>query len=71
MRTLCFFIDLSAAELYRPIADAHKLPQIEDALAEVLADAKLKVDALHPNVAGHLLLTKKITEALKDIGYVR
>ena len=65
------FSNLSAAEFYRPIADAHKVPLIADALPEVLSDAKLKVDALHPNVAGHLLLTKKITEALKDIGYVR
>ena len=65
------FSNLSAAEFYRPIADAHKVPLIANALPEVLSDAKLKVDALHPNVAGHLLLTKKITEALKDIGYVR
>lgn len=65
------FSNLSAAEFYRPIADAHKVPLIADALPEVLSDTKLKVDALHPNVAGHLLLTQKITEALKDIGYVR
>lgn len=65
------FNSLSAAEFYRPIADAHKIPLIENALPEVLSDTKLKIDALHPNVAGHLLLTKKITEALKDIGYVR
>ncbi|MBL0075809.1 MAG: hypothetical protein IPP41_07630 [Rhodocyclaceae bacterium] len=45
-------------------------PLIENALPEVLSDPKLKVDAPHPNVAGHLLLTKKIT-ALKEIGYVR
>ena len=65
------FSNLSAAEFYRPIADAHKVPLIANALPEVLSDTKLKVDALHPNVAGHLLLTQKITEALKDIGYVR
>ncbi|MBP6108986.1 MAG: arylesterase [Rhodocyclaceae bacterium] len=65
------FSSFSAAEFYRPIADAHKIPLIENALPEVLSDTKLKVDALHPNVAGHLLLTKKITAALKEIGYVR
>lgn len=65
------FNNLSAAEFYRPIAEAHKIAFIEDALPDVLSDTKLKVDALHPNAAGHVLLTKKIAEALKDIGYVR
>ena len=65
------FSSLSAAEFYRPIADAHKVPLIEDALAEVLSETNLKVDALHPNVAGHQLLNKKIIAALKKIGYVR
>jgi acyl-CoA thioesterase-1 len=65
------FNNLSAAEFYRPIADAHKVPLIEDALPDVLSDTKLKGDALHPNAPGHALLTKKIAGALKDIGYVR
>ena len=65
------FNNLSAAEFYRPIAEAQKIAYIEDALPDVLSDTKLKVDALHPNAAGHVLLTKKIAEALKDIGYVR
>ena len=65
------FSSLSAAEFYRPIADAHKVSLIEDALPEVLSDTSLKVDALHPNAAGHQLLNKKIIEALKKIGYVR
>lgn len=69
--TGAIFNSLSAAEFYGPIAKAHQIPLIEDALPEVLSDTKLKGDALHPNAAGHQLLTKKIAEALKDIGYVR
>ena len=65
------FNNLSAAEFYRPIAETHKIPLIEDALPEVLSDTKLKGDALHPNAAGHALLTTKIAKALADIGYVR
>lgn len=65
------FNNLSAAEFYRPIAQVHKIAYIEDALPDVLSDTKLKIDALHPNAAGHVILTEKITAALKDIGYVR
>lgn len=65
------FNSLSAAEFYRAIADTHKVPLIEDALPEVLSDTKLKGDALHPNAAGHQLLTTKIVAALTNIGYAR
>ena len=68
--TGAIFNSLSAAEFYRPIAKAHQVPLIEDALPEVLSDIKLKGDALHPNAAGHQLLTRKIIESLKAIGYV-
>ena len=65
------FNSLSAADFYQLIAGSHKVPLIEDALPDVLSDPKLKVDALHPNAAGHLLLTEKLFKSLKAIGYVR
>ena len=65
------FNSLSAADFYQLIAESHKVPLIEDALPDVLSDPKLKVDALHPNAAGHLLLTEKLFKSLKAIGYVR
>ncbi len=65
------FNSLSAADFYQLIAESHKVPLIEDALPDVLSDPKLKVDALHPNAAGHLLLTEKLFKSLKSIGYVR
>jgi lysophospholipase L1-like esterase len=45
------------------------VPLIEDAIADVLSDPKLKGDALHPNAAGHVLLSEKIYKELQSIGY--
>jgi acyl-CoA hydrolase len=65
------FRNLSAADFYRSVSDAHQVPLIEDAVAEVLSDPEMKGDPLHPNAAGHALLSEKIFDALKSIGYVR
>ncbi|MFA7399983.1 MAG: arylesterase [Sideroxydans sp.] len=65
------FQNLSAAEFYRDIAKAQQVPLIEDAIADVLSDPQLKVDQLHPNAAGHQLLTEKILDELRKIGLVR
>lgn len=63
------FQSLSAADFYRQLADEQHVPMIEDAIAEVLSDPKMKGDPLHPNVAGHAILSGKIFDALKSIGY--
>lgn len=63
------FQNLSAADFYRSIAEAHQVPLIEDAIAEVLSDPEMKGDPLHPNAAGHMQLEQKIFDALKAIGY--
>jgi len=65
------FRNLSAADLYRAVADEKQVPLIEDAIAEVLSDPQLKGDPLHPNAAGHALLSEKIFDELKSIGYAR
>jgi acyl-CoA hydrolase len=65
------FNNLSAAEFYREVAKESQVPLIEDAMAEVLSDTRLKGDQLHPNAAGHAQLATKIFEALKKIGYAR
>lgn len=64
------FQSLSAPAFYREIAEAENVPLIEDAIADVLSDPRLKVDQLHPNTEGHALLAEKIYEELKIIGYV-
>lgn len=65
------FQHLSAADLYREVAEAQEVPLIEDAVPDVLSDPQLKGDPLHPNVTGHALLSEKIFEELKSIGYAR
>jgi len=65
------FQHLSAPDFYRELAEEQQLPLIEDAIAEVLSDPQLKGDPLHPNAAGHVLLSEKIFKALQTIGYVR
>jgi acyl-CoA thioesterase-1 len=63
------FQNLSAPDFYRKIAEAQHVPLIEDAIADVLSDPKLKGDPLHPNAEGHVLLAEKIFDELKSIGY--
>lgn len=63
------FNNLSPAEFYTEVAKDKKVPLIGDALPEVLSDTALKSDQLHPNAAGHALLSDKIHEALKKIGF--
>lgn len=65
------FNNLSAADFYRQVAKDHQVPLIEDAIPDVLSDPKLKGDQIHPNAAGHALLSAKIFEALRKIGYAR
>lgn len=65
------FQTLSAADFYQKVADAQQVPLIEDAIADVISDPQLKGDPLHPNAAGHALLSKKIYDSLKSIGYAR
>lgn len=65
------FQSLSAAGFYRGVAEKNHVPLIEDAFAEVLSDPQMKGDPLHPNAAGHALLSDKLFDALKGIGYAR
>lgn len=65
------FRNLSAADFYRQVASDNGVPLIEDAIPDVLSDPLMKADPLHPNAAGHALLTKKLYDALKSMGYAR
>lgn len=69
--TAAVFQNLSAADFYRELAEAQRVPLIEDAIAEVISDPQLKIDPLHPNAAGHALLSEKIFAELQAIGYAR
>ncbi len=65
------FNSLSPADFYAEVAKDKKVPLIADALPEVLSDTALKSDQLHPNAAGHALLSEKILAELKKIGFAR
>lgn len=65
------FNNLSAADFYRQVAKENQVPLIEDALPDVLSNTQLKADQLHPNAAGHALLSTTIFAALTAIGYAR
>ncbi len=65
------FQHLSAPDFYREVADAQQVPLLEDAIADVVSDPQLKIDPLHPNAAGHALLSERIFAALQSIGYAR
>ncbi len=65
------FNNLSAADFYADVARDKKVPLIADALPEVLSDTALKSDQLHPNAAGHVLISTKIYADLKKIGFAR
>jgi acyl-CoA thioesterase-1 len=58
------FQNLSAPDFYRKVAEAQHVPLIEAAIADVLSDPTLKVDALHPNAEGHVRLAEKIYKEL-------
>lgn len=65
------FQNLSAADFYQQVAEAQQVPLIKDAIADVISDPQLKVDQLHPNAAGHVLLSEKIFKELTSLGYIR
>ena len=54
--------------LYRELAEAQGIPLEDQALAEILADADLKSDAIHPNAAGYAELAAAIHALLKQTG---
>ena len=61
---------LSAAHLFRDVAQRMKVPLIEKALPAVLSDPGLKLDALHPTPAGHRVLAERAFDELAAIGFV-
>jgi len=61
--------NLSAPDFYRQVAATQQVPLIEDAIADVLSDPLLKGDQVHPNAEGHAVLSGKILDALRELGY--
>jgi acyl-CoA thioesterase-1 len=61
---------LSAHPMYRELADELKVPLEARALAEILADAALKSDGIHPNADGYRRLAEALTAKLRETGAI-
>lgn len=61
---------LAPAALFGEVARRAKVPLVEKALPSVLSERDLKLDALHPNAAGHRILAERVKDELVGIGLV-
>lgn len=59
---------LSTAELYHEITSETGVAYLPDLMEQVLADAALKSDAVHPNAAGYQLIASEIHRYLVNAG---
>lgn len=55
------------AEVFERIGDDYDIPIVEDALGEILLDADLKADPIHPNAAGQQVLAEAIAGVVEPI----
>lgn len=55
------------AEVFERIDDDYDIPVVEDALGEILLDADLKADPIHPNAAGQQVLAEAIADVVEPI----
>jgi acyl-CoA hydrolase len=61
--------NLTDHPLYEDVAKETATPLIEDVFSEVLSDNALKSDQIHPNANGYGVVSNKIFEALKQMGF--
>lgn len=61
---------LSTAPFYKKIAKDMDVPLEASLLADILADSKLKADAIHPNAEGNRILAQGIAAFLRKAGAV-
>ncbi len=59
---------LSTADFYSSIVEEFALPHDLKSLAEIISDAKLKSDPVHPNAAGYRKLAENISQLLMNTG---
>lgn len=55
------------ADVFERIEDDYDLPVVEDTLGDILLDAGLKADPLHPNAEGHKVLAEAVAEVVEPI----
>lgn len=65
------FRNLSDHALYAQLAEAKRVPLVDEAIADVLSRAEWKLDALHPNADGHRELAGRVAKKLRALGLLR
>ena len=55
------------AEIYGRLGDEYDIPVLEDTLGEILTDASLKADPIHPNARGHEVLAAAMAEEVEPL----
>jgi lysophospholipase L1-like esterase len=61
---------VSPPAFYAAIAEEFGLPYEGDVLGEVLKDASLKADPIHPNARGYRVIAERLAEALRRSGAI-
>ena len=55
------------AEIYERLGDDYDVPVLEDTLGDILTDAGLKADPIHPNARGHEVLAEALAEEIEPL----
>jgi lysophospholipase L1-like esterase len=55
------------AEIYSRLGDDFDVPVLDDTLGEILTDAALKADPIHPNARGHEVLAAALAEEIEPL----
>jgi len=62
---------LSPLDIYKEISDEEDVPLLSGMLANILSQASLKSDQIHPNFLGYKLMAEKIYKSLKENGWIK
>ncbi len=62
--------NLSDHPLYEKLAKETNTPLIADVFSDVLSDRALKADQIHANAKGYAVVSEKLGEKLKELGYL-
>jgi acyl-CoA hydrolase len=55
------------AEIYSRLGDEFDVPVLDDTLGEILTEASLKADPIHPNARGHEVLAAALAEEIEPL----
>ena len=55
------------AEIYGRLGDDYDVPVLDDTLGDILTDASLKADPIHPNARGHEVLAEALAEEIEPL----